>query len=503
MAERPVPVTDLDWDPARARELGDEVIGLWTELLERLPDLSISRGFRAADLRTALAVEVPAEGLPSAELVAHLRELVFEGSIYPGHPGFLAYISGAGTVPGAAADLIASALNQNQGGFRLSPGASTLEEALISWLAGAFGLPEDAGGQIVAGGSMANFVGLKVARDVASGSAVRTGGVRSAPQLAFYASSEAHVVHERAADMLGLGSDAVRAIPVDGDFRMRTDALAEALERDRAAGVVPAAVIGTAGTTATGSIDPLEEIAVLCAAHGARFHVDACYGGPAVLAEDLRAQLSGIERADSIAADAHKWLYTPLLGGCAIVRDEGLLAASFAADASYIWLDEEARHEHGVDYVHHGPDFSRGFAALRIWFSLLAHGSAAYGRRISHDAALARYLGELVEEHPDFELMTPVKLSICCFRYAPAELRGADEALDRLNERIMMAIHADGRVFCSNAVLDGRFCLRACIVNYRTEAEHLELLLEVAEELGRDLGPTRGRIPPSESSTQG
>lgn len=167
------------------------------------------------------------------------------------------------------------------------------------------------------------------------------------------------------------------------------------------------------------------------------------------------------------------------------MRDEQLLTEAFAADASYIWLDEEVRSQHGVDYAHQGPDFSRGFAALRIWLSLVAHGTAAYGRRISHDAALARYLGELVSEHPDFELMTPVNLSICCFRYAPPRLRGDEQALDRLNERIMLATQVHGRVFISNAVLNGRFCLRACIVNFRTEAEHLEGLLEVAEEVGR------------------
>ena len=206
-----------------------------------------------------------------------------------------------------------------------------------------------------------------------------------------------------------------------------------------------------------------------------------------MLAEDLRPLLAGVERADSIAVDAHKWLYTPLLGGCVLVREAALLPASFAADASFIWLDEATLEIQGKDYVHHGPDFSRGFAALRIWLSLLAHGSEGYGRRISHDARLARYLGELVEERDDFELMTPVKLSICCFRYAPAELRGDEETLDRLNEQIMTAIQADGRVFCSNAVVDGRFGLRACIVNFRTEAEHVELLLDVAAEHGRRL----------------
>jgi aromatic-L-amino-acid decarboxylase len=484
--ERPEPFRDLDWDPDRARQLGEDAVDLWVELLARLPELPVSRDFRADELREALAIEVPEEPLERGELLGHLRALVLESSMYPGHPGFLAYISGAGTVPGAAADLLAAALNQNGGAFRLSPGATTIEEHVVRWLAGRFGLPAGAGGLVVAGGAVANLVGLKVARDRA-GEDPRGSGVRAGPPLAFYASTESHVVQQRAADLLGLGSEAVRLIAVDDRWRMRPDALAEALERDLAAGVVPAAVIATAGTTATGAIDPLPDIAELCERHGASLHVDACYGGPAALADELRPLLEGIERADSIAVDAHKWLYTPLLGGCVLVRDSRQLAASFATEATYVWLDEALRE--GVDLTLHGPDFSRGFAALRIWLSLLAHGRAAYGRRIAHDAALARYLGELVDDHPDFELMAPVSLSICCFRYAPAALGGDEDRLDRLNERLMMAVMSDGRVYCSNAVLNGRFCLRACIVNFRTEAEHLELLLEVAAEHGARLSP--------------
>jgi len=479
--ERPEPVRDLDWDPNRARELGEDAVELWVELLARLPELPVSREFRADELRHTLAIDVPEEALERGELLGHLRALMLENSMYPGHPGFLAYISGAGTVPGAAADLLAAALNQNAGGFRLSPGASTIEEHLMGWLAGRFGLPEGAGGQVVAGGAVANLVALKVARDKASEEA-RESGVRDGPRLAFYASTESHVVHQRAADILGIGSHAVRQIEVDDRWRMRPEALEDAIEGDLAEGIVPAAMIATAGTTATGAIDPLPAIAELCERHGAHLHVDACYGGPAALADELRPLLAGIERADSIAVDAHKWLYTPLLGGCVLARDPRRLAASFATDATYTWLHEDLRQ--GVDLRMQGPDFSRGFTALRIWLSLLAHGRAAYGRRIAHDAALARYLGELVEEHPDFELMAPVSLSICCFRYAPVALRGDDEALDRLNQRIMTAVMSDGRVYCSNAVLNGRFCLRACIVNFRTEAEHLELLLEVAAEHG-------------------
>ena len=293
------------------------------------------------------------------------------------------------------------------------------------------------------------------------------------------------MVQQRAADLLGLGADAVRAVPVDEGLRMRADALAEAIERDLRDGVRPAAVVATAGTTATGAIDPLPEIAELCRRHELWLHVDAAYGGPAVLSDELRPQLAGIEHADSIAIDPHKWLYTPLPAGCVLVRDLQTLADSFAEDASYIWLDEEARR--GIDYAMLGPSFSRGFTALSVWVSLLAHGTAAYGRRIAHDAELARYLGELAKEAEDFELMTPVSLSICCFRYAPRSLRDNAEALDRLNEQVMTAIQADGRSYCSNAVLDGRFCLRACVVNFRTEWEDMETLLAVAREHGERL----------------
>jgi aromatic-L-amino-acid/L-tryptophan decarboxylase len=263
---------------------------------------------------------------------------------------------------------------------------------------------------------------------------------------------------------------------------MRPAALDQAIRRDRGAGVRPLAVCATAGTTTTGSIDPLPAIAALAREHELWLHVDAAYGGAIVLAEALRGLLDGIEQADSIAIDPHKWLYTSQSAGCVLLRDFGALSRSFHSEASYIWLDEAARH--GIDFAMHGPQFSRGFAALKVWVSLLAHGRAAYGRRIAHDVALMRYLGTLVEAHPDFELMCEPRLSICCFRYRPATWEGSEEELDRVNERLMTAIMADGRVYCSNAVIDGRFGLRACVVNFRTEAEDVERLLAVAAELG-------------------
>jgi aromatic-L-amino-acid decarboxylase len=482
MAQPPAPVTDLAWSPQQAEDLGTRVLDLWTELLERLPSLRVTRERTPAEVAPAVALPVPEEPMAVEDLVGHLRELTFEQSLHMGHPGFFAYICGAGTVPGAATELLAAGLNPCLGGYRLGPGANEIELHLTRWLAARFGLPEGAGGMIMTGGAMANFVGLKCARDQRLGLDVREDGVRGHPPVGIYASDEAHVVIRRAADMLGLGASAVRVIATDAEQRMRPDALAAAIEADLAAGVTPLAVSATAGTTTTGSIDPLPALADIAAEHGTWFHVDAAYGGAAVLSDELRGLLDGIERADSVAVDPHKWLYTAQSAGCVLMRDFGHLSRSFHADASYIWLDEAARH--GIDYAMHGPQFSRGFAALKVWVSLLAHGRAAYGRRIAHDAALAQYLGELVAEHPDFELMCEPRLSICCFRYRPRRWSGTEEELDRVNERLMTAIHADGRVYCSNAVIAGRFGLRACIVNFRTEAPDVERLLAVAAELG-------------------
>jgi aromatic-L-amino-acid/L-tryptophan decarboxylase len=249
--------------------------------------------------------------------------------------------------------------------------------------------------------------------------------------------------------------------------------------------------VGSAGTVATGAIDPLREIAEVCQENGLWFHVDGAYGGPGILAPELKPLYAGIERADSVAFDPHKWLYTPHSGGCILVRDFQDLYRSFSIreHASYTYEDKEATGT-GVDGVDIGPQFSRGFWALKVWVSLLAHGRAAYARRIAHDVRLAKYLTEHAEARPDFEGMAPTTLSIACFRYVPPDLpegEGREDYLDRLNERLMTELQMDGRVFPSNAVLRGRFALRVCIVNFRTEAEDMDALLDVAAELGTKL----------------
>ncbi len=491
--ERPEPVRDLDWDPARARAFADRTTDIWQELLERLPQMPVSGRWTAKEIHDAIALPVPDAPMPVDVLFAYLRDVVFERSALTGHPRFMAYVSGAGTVPGAAADLLAAGLNANLGGWQLSPAASEIELHLTRWFAkDLFGLPQGSGGLITSGGAMANFVGLKTARDHRAGWDVRAEGLAGHPPLTLYLSEETHVVSDRGADMLGIGTNGVRHIAVDEDYRIRVDELRAAIADDRAAGRVPFAVVASAGTVATGAVDPLDAVADVCAVEGLWMHVDAAYGGPAMLADDLRPAFAGIERADSIGFDPHKWLYTPHSGGCVVVRNMAHLAESFDVHASYT-IQEKEYTQHGIDLGRHGPQFSRGFWALKVWVSLLAHGREAYGRRISHDAALARYLGARVQERPGFELSTPVGLSICCFRYVPPGLpEGPDREayLDRLNERLMTEIQLDGRVYISNAVLGDRFVLRACIVNFRTEADDVDAVLDVAAEIGHDLDET-------------
>jgi glutamate/tyrosine decarboxylase-like PLP-dependent enzyme len=486
----PLPVTDLAWSSAQARELGGEMLDLWAELLDRMPSLPVSGRATAAQVREAITRDVPRKPLPMGELVSYLRALAFERATYTGHPGFMAYVSGAGTIPGAAADLLAAVLNQNVGGYRLSPGATEIELHLGRWFARQLALPHTAGGYITSGGAMAAFVALKAARDARAGWDVRRDGMRAGPPLTLYASAEVHDVNTRAADMLGLGAGAVRLIPVDGALRMRMETLRSAIAEDRAAGRKPIAVVATAGTVSTGAIDPLNDIADVCAEHGLWMHVDGAYGGVAALTAPLRARFRGIERADSIALDPHKWLYTPLSGGALVVRDMRCLADAFSIHPTYTHEDKELTGR-GEDLYALGPQFSRGFHALKIWVSLLAHGWDAYERRIAHDVALAQYLHERVAANPELETMGPEpSLSIACFRYVPSELRDRpdrNDYLDQLNERLMAELQMGGRVYPSNAIIGGRFALRACIVNFRTEAPDIDALVSSTLELGRKL----------------
>lgn len=485
---RPGIADELVWPVERAREFGERFLELWLEHQATLADLPVARDQSPAEVAEAVRLTIPDEPLADDDLIHHLREVVDRG-VQVGHGGFMAYITGAGTAPGGPASLLAAGINQNAGGWVLGPAATELETHLLRWFAQRLGLPATASGAFVAGGATANYMALAVARDTLAGWDVRRDGVAAGPPLAVYASEDVHDTIDRAADLLGLGTAAVRRIDTDERLRMRPALLAERIAQDLDAGVQPLCVVGTAGTTEFGAIDPLDSLADIAAEHRCWFHVDAAYGGPAAMTDALRPAFAGIERADSITCDPHKWLNTPISSSLVLFRDPAAQHAAFTLETDYTRYDDAAAPGLLMRYQW-TPQFTRPFDALPVWVSLLAHGWQAFERRIPHDVELAAWLHHLVGEHAELEQTIEPQLSIVCFRYVPPDLAGIEaegDYLDVLNERILYRLQKGGRVYPSNAVFRGRYVLRACLVTYRTEADDVEALVDQTVALGRQL----------------
>jgi glutamate/tyrosine decarboxylase-like PLP-dependent enzyme len=482
---RPAPVADLDWSPDAAASLAHDAVDVWEEFLKRLPDLPIQRGASAAEVAAGVAWDVPATPDDPERILADTRALMLDWSMYPGHGGFFGYVSGAGTIPGAVADLLAAGVNNNAGGWRLSPGLTELEQRLLRWFAARLGLPQTAGGYLTSGGSAANHDALLAARERKAGWDVRRRGMAAGPMLTAYAPSTVHDTVQRGADMIGMGYEAVRTIAVDAGDHVEVAAMRAAIEADLVAGHRPICVIGTAGTVGSGAVDDLAAIADLAEEFDLWFHVDGAVGAVGAMVDALGDRFAGIGRADSISLDPHKWLYVPIACGMLLVRDDADLSRAFHIDPSYT-VEDKDRMSAGVDTHIRSPFFTRHAASLKLWWSLRAHGWEAYGRRMVHDCELARYLHDLADAHPRLEATTDPELMIATFRYVPTDDRGPDE-VDELNQRIMERLQYSGRVYPSNAVVGGRFVLRACIVNFRTEADDIEALIDLAVKVGDEL----------------
>jgi len=374
-----------------------------------------------------------------------------------------------------------------------SPITTEIENETIRWLAEFMGLPGEWSGVLVSGGNMANMVGFSAARTAKAGWDIRTNGFGSADarRLVLYTSAETHTWVNKAADLGGLGTQAVRWIPTDDAVRMRVDLLEQSIVADLAVGLAPFMVIGTAGTVGTGAIDPLPAIAALCKKYKLWFHVDGAYGAPAVALSDATSDLKGLRLADSIAIDPHKWLYSPLEAGCILTRKSAALHDAFAFKPHYYQFDDNEGQE-VKNYFEYGPQNSRGFRALKIWLSFLQVGASGYRKMMADDIALAHALGEMVAKEDSLESAT-VSLSIATFRYLPADMRESahDEAvtsyLNELNARIVTAIRLSGEAFVSNAYIDGRYVIRACIVNFRTTLKDVAILPGLVVRLGAEL----------------
>lgn len=476
-------------DTERFRALGHELVDRIAAFLDAMPRGPVTPAESPEAVRSALdaAARLPESGADPGELLASAAELLFEHSLFNGHPRFFGYITSSPAPIGALGDLLAAAVNANVGAWALSPMATEIEAQTIRWIAELVGYPAEGGGLLVSGGNMANIVGLWAARAAAADWDVRGAGVApaGARPLRVYASGETHTWIHKATDLAGLGTEAIRWIPTDGELRMDTTALRSELARDRAAGELPMMVVGTAGSVSTGIVDPLFEIAEICREFGVWFHVDGAYGGFAAAVPDAPEDLGALRLADSLAVDPHKWLYAPLEAGCTLVRDAETLRSAFSYHPPYYHFGQEA-----TNYVDFGPQNSRGFRALKVWLALRQIGREGYVRSIRDDIELSRRLHAGVEEHPELEPFTRA-LSISTFRYVPSDLRpelgseAAEEYLDELNRALLDRIQSSGEVFVSNAVVGGRYLLRACIVNFNTKAEDVDALPEIVARLGR------------------
>ncbi len=398
---------------------------------------------------------------------------------------FWGYVGPPGTAPGAIADGLAATINQNLTAFRSAPGASLVEMQVIDWIREIVGLPRGAYGVLTSGGSMANLAGLAAARDAAVTYDLARRGLRGAagPPLVLYASEEAHHSIAKAAAILGIGRDFVRAVPVDRRLRLDVAALKDAVTRDRRARLQPFAVAASAGTVTTGVVDPLRHIWRLCRRESLWLHVDACYGGFAILAPSGRPLLRALALADSIALDPHKWLYAPAGAGCVLYRRPETARRAFRADADYTRMFGTGRLEQHA-FWDYGPELSRRFRALKIWLAFKYHGAGEFARAIENDLENARRLAAKVRAARRLELLSAGDLGIICFRYVPPGPRRPEAELEAINERLLVLLQRDGQVFVSNARVRGRFALRACILNYRTTPADLDRLVARTAALG-------------------
>jgi len=493
-----MPTTDIDtlrgrtapveMTAAEFRSAGHRLVDQIAGWLETVASGRVTHDESPADVRGALHADrgLPDAGTEVSVLLDEATQLLFDHSLFNAHPRFFGYITSSPAPIGALGDLLASAVNQNVGAWRLSPMATEIEAQTVRWIAELIGFPAGCGGLLVSGGNMANFVCFLAAR-AAKAPEARTSGLRGASgQLHVYGSAETHTWIQKAADLFGLGTDAIRWIPIDAAQRMDVAALDAQIVSDRNSGGVPLLVVGTAGSVGTGVVDPLAEIAAVCRRHGIWFHVDGAYGALAARVPGAPDGLRGLSEADSVAVDPHKWLYAPLEAGCALVRRPSDLLGAFSYHPSYYHFDHEM-----TNYFDYGPQNSRGFRALKVWLALRQVGLSGYLEMIGDDMRLSRHLHALVQQHPDFEAMTQ-HLSITTFRFVPRDLQSTtptpetEAYLQRLNQELLTRVERSGEAFLSTAQVNGRFALRACIVNFRTSLADVETLLPLLARLGRD-----------------
>ena len=481
------------------RELSAQSVALVLDYFAHISELPVFPETTSQEVREQLQTTLPIEGEPLEELIKDCRAII-KASRHNGHPRFFGYVASGSTPVGAFADLIASAINSNVTSWRSAPAATEVERIVLRWLGSMIGYGEDARGILTSGGSMANLNALLIAHRVKAGREASRQGLWNVGQpMTVYASEQVHLSIPKAADVLGLGREQVRLLRTDERFRLDVRHLRESLASDIKSRLKPFCIVASAGAVNTGAVDPLDEIAEVAEEFGLWLHVDGAYGALGALDETKRALFKGIERADSVSLDPHKWLYAPVDCGCLLFRDsQGVRKVFSEGEADYIKVHEETDDE-AFAFWDYGIELSRRFRALKIWLMLRYYGVGRVAAAIGKDNALALELAEKLSAADDFELLAPVELSICCFRYVPPGLReklaSADKEerdrvnaeLDELNARIMHSVQRGGLAYLSNATLNGRYALRACITNFRTTSDDIRKTLDIVRDAASGL----------------
>ena len=458
----------LDLTAGQREQLGRAALDWALKYFSEQSTLPVYPTVSASELTARLSHPLPTEPQDRESVLSELEEIAKYGR-HNGHPRMFGYVQSSGSFAGVIGDFLASALNQNVTSWRSAPAATTIEHQVIEWLKTMVGFDPKGEGILLSGGSFANFAGVAAALRASTDIDLNQRGVAALPgPPRIYTSAVTHMSLPKAASMLGVGKDAIVRIPVDREFRMDVAALGRQLASDRAQGFHQVCVVATAGDVNTGAIDWLDAIADVCSDAGLWLHVDGSYGALAAQSPHVNGAMAALNRADSLALDPHKWLYAPLDAGCLLVKDGAALRRAFSEGAGYIDVVAD-REMSEFAYWDHSPELSRRFRALKIWFVLKLHGTRALQAAIDDNIAAARHLAQLIDASDDFERLAPVPLSIVCFRYKKKD--------DDFNKRLMVEVQRDGDSYLSNAIIDGRFALRACIVNFRTQLEDMERLL--------------------------
>jgi glutamate/tyrosine decarboxylase-like PLP-dependent enzyme len=470
-------MNSLDISPEEFCRLSQSILDIAAGYLGCMGGRKIPPEGSGVEIERALDSQLPEIGLPE-EAIESLRHVVRHSRAQ--NAGFFGHVMGSGEVTAAAADLLCSVLNQNVTSWRSSPAGTAIERTVVRWLAEALGCPQFTG-TLTGGGSSANLMGLAMAREAKA--PANEGGLRDAPPVAIYASTEVHMSIAKAVALLGIGRENLRLIAVDDALRLLPRELERAMQRDKANGVRPLAIIATAGTVNTGAIDPLPQIAEICGAYGAWLHVDGSYGALAAIAAPDK--FPGLALADSLSLDPHKWLYQPLDCGCLLYRDAAAARTAFSYTGEYARTLTQDPIE-GYAFFEESIELSRRFRALKLWFSLRYHGLASFRASIQNNLGHANRLGSLIAQTPELELPAPINLSTVCFRYVGSG-NMSDVELNRVNLKILQRVIGRGRVYLSNATLQSKFCLRACIVNHRTGDSDIDAVLAEVLAAAREI----------------